>query len=236
MVVDGEPHYLSFDELLLTESLGPHQVQQLRPVVDALLRDGMGLIPTDTQHAYVTPISSRKGVKRIYDIKGLEPDERKPMSLLCADLAMASRYADISALPGRTFAQVRKMLPGPYTLIFTASKEVPKVILEHKGRRRIWERREIGIRIPDCAVVQHLTRELDEPLLASSACDGPAVVWESQRHALDFVVGGSTLSGLWDELAEEDRISTIIDFTLEEPQVIRQGMGDASMFLGGEED
>jgi len=227
--------YIDLEELLLSEPLGPLQERQLAPAVDALLGGGMGVIPTDTQHAYVTGVHSRKGTRRIYEAKGLPADEWKPLSLLCADLSMASRFCDMGALPRRWYQCLRQCLPGPYTFILRASSEVPRVVLEHKSRRRHWQRREVGIRVPDCAVVHYLTAELDDPLLASSACGEPSAIWDSERHVLDFIVAGVSLSSLWDDLADEERVSTIIDLTMEEPVVRRQGMGDASMFLGERE-
>ncbi|CAK0906386.1 unnamed protein product [Prorocentrum cordatum] len=112
-----------------------------------------------------------------------------------------------------------------------ASKQVPKIVLKHKSRRRLWQRREVGIRVPDCAVVQHITRELDEPLLSSSADDGPTAVWSTQRDAVDFIVAGSTnMANIWDEVADEDRISSVVDLTMEYPVVRRQGLGDTTQW------
>uniref|UniRef100_A0A7S4QD20 Threonylcarbamoyl-AMP synthase n=1 Tax=Alexandrium monilatum TaxID=311494 RepID=A0A7S4QD20_9DINO len=191
--------YVDLEELLLSEPLGPLQERQLAPAVDALFGGGMGVIPTDTQHAYVTSINSRKGTRRIYAAKGLPADEWKPLSLLCADLSMASRFCDMGSLPRRWYQCLRQCLPGPYTFILRASSEVPRVVLECDGR----------------------------------AC-GHAI-WDTERHNLDFIVAGVSLSSLWDDLADDDRVSTIIDLTMEEPVLRRQGMGDASMFLGEEE-
>lgn len=229
---DGEePVYLSFDDILLSEPMGEFHLNQLGPVVGSLQEGGMGLVPTDTQHAYVTSVSSKIGTRRIYDIKGVAADERKPLSLLCSDLSMASHYSDMSALPRRWFQLMRRCLPGPYTFILRASPEVPRVVLENKAHRKMWKRKEVGIRVPDCFLVHHLSAELGEPLLASSACHAPSEVWQAQRHALDFVVAGTQMSGMWDSIAEADRISTVIDLTMEEPVLRRQGMADASFFF-----
>jgi len=226
----GEPSYVDFEEMLLSEPLGPFHEQQLAPAIDALYQGGMGLIPTDTSHAYVTIISSKKGTRRIYDAKGIQPDVRKPLSLLCSDLSMVSKFADLESLPRKWFDNLRHSLPGPYTFILRATSNVPRVVLQHKSRRKLWQRREVGIRVPDCAVVRHLTSELEEPLLASSACAGPTAVWSTQKNALDFFVAASDIASIWDTVEERDRISTVVDLTMEEPVLIRQGMGDFSMW------
>jgi len=225
----GEPSFVDFEEILHSEPLGPFHEKQLTPAIDALFQGGMGLIPTDTAHAYVTPISSRKGIRRIYDVKGIQPDQRKPLSLLCSDLKMVSTFADLESLPRKWFNNLRQCLPGPYTFILRATSNVPRVVLEHKSRKRFWRRREVGIRVPNCGVVSHLTSELEEPLLASSACDGPTATWSTQKHALDFFVAANDMSSIWDTIEERDRISTVVDLTMDEPVLIRQGMGDFSM-------
>lgn len=229
-----EASFVDFEEMSMAEPLGPFHARQLAPALDALFNGGMGLIPTDTQHAYVTSILSRQGTRRIYEVKGVAADERKPLSLLCADLSMASRFADFESLPRKWFQGLKQCLPGPYTFILRATHEVPRVVLEHKSRKRLWQRREVGIRVPACAVVQHITAQLEQPLLASSACVGPSVVWNEVRNSLDFIVAANNMASLWDEIDEKDRISTIIDLTMEEPVLRRQGMGDYKMFAGSD--
>merc|ERR1712008_200645 len=132
----GEPSFVDFEEMLLSEPLGPFHEQQLAPAIDALFQGGMGLIPTDTSHAYVTIISSRKGTRRIYDLKGIQPDQKKPLSLLCSDLSMVSKFGDLDSLPRKWFDQLRHCLPGPYTFILRATSNVPRVVLQHKSRKK----------------------------------------------------------------------------------------------------
>ncbi|CAE8703434.1 unnamed protein product, partial [Polarella glacialis] len=90
--------------------------------------------------------------------------------------------------------------------------------------------REVGIRIPDCAVVQHLSAELGEPLLSSSACEGTSHLWGNHRHSLDFLVAAESMSEMWDGVEQGERMSTVIDLTMDQPILLRQGMGDSSIF------
>mmetsp|Transcript_23473 Transcript_23473/g.44222 ORF Transcript_23473/g.44222 Transcript_23473/m.44222 type:complete len:307 (+) Transcript_23473:46-966(+) len=221
--------YVEIENATLEEPLEEHHVSELSPVLESLVTNGMGVIPTDTQHAYVTPLNSKRGVRRIYDIKGVTPDERKPLSLLCSDLSMAARYCDVAALPRRWFQNLKNCLPGPYTFILRATAEVPRIILEHKSRK-VWKRREVGIRIPNHSIVSQLVHDLDEPLLASSAPDSAMTIWETQNDKLDFVVSAEDVARMWDAVEEEDRVSTVVDLTMEEPVLRRQGLGDVSMF------
>ncbi|CAK9100205.1 unnamed protein product [Durusdinium trenchii] len=179
-----EAEYIQLEDVFLSEPLeGPH-LFQLGAALESLSLDGVGVIPTDTQHAFVTAISSKTGTQRIYDIKGVATDQRKPLSLLCSDLSMASHYCDMTAIPRRWFQAMKSCLPGPYTFILRASAAVPRVVLEHKE------------------------------------------IWEQDRSKLDFVVGVEAL----DAPNDLDRVSTVLDLTMEEPVLRRQGAGDVSIF------
>ncbi|CAE8604182.1 unnamed protein product, partial [Polarella glacialis] len=99
----SEAEYIDLEDLLMDQPLGPAHIQQLGPVVDSLATGGMGVIPTDTHQAYVTGVSSKEGTRRIYKIKGVAEDERKPLSLLCSGLSMASEYCDLNSVPRSWF-------------------------------------------------------------------------------------------------------------------------------------
>lgn len=227
----SETPFLDLDDLVVGEPLSEYHAEKLSSIVESLSEGGMGVLPTDTQHAYVTAVSSREGTRRIYNVKGIAESERKPLSLLCSDLSMASHYCDMMSLPRHWYQIIKKMLPGPYTFIMRASSEMPKVVLEHKTHRKLWKRREVGIRVPMCGLVQHITSDLGEPLLASSAWD-PESLWMSQRRQLDFVVASGQIDMVWGDVEPEDRVSTVIDLTMQEPVLRRQGLGDASPFFG----
>ena len=66
---------MSLEDAVIEEPLEEPHVSQLASVFQSLVGNGMGVIPTDTQHAYVTPVSSKSGVRRIYDIKGVAADQ-----------------------------------------------------------------------------------------------------------------------------------------------------------------
>lgn len=222
----SEANYIHLEDVVLSEPLEEAHLLQLGPALESLSIDGMGVIPTDTQHAFVTAMSSKQGIRRIYDIKGVAPDRRKPLSLLCSDLSMASQYCDMTAIPRRWFQAMKSCLPGPYTFILRASPAVPRVVLEHKAHAKVWKRREVGIRVPNNSIVWQLVEDLSEPLLASSAPARAVEIWEQERSKLDFVVGAEAIDG-FDDL---ERVSTVLDLTMEEPVLRRQGAGDISVF------
>lgn len=98
---------------------------------------------------------------------GGEGRTRKPLSLLCRDHAAIQHYA--GGVDRQTFKVLRALLPGPYTFILPATREVPRVMLENRAHRKMWKRREIGVRWPADASCQAVLDALDGvALLASS--------------------------------------------------------------------
>jgi tRNA threonylcarbamoyl adenosine modification protein (Sua5/YciO/YrdC/YwlC family) len=131
---------------------------------------------------------------------------------LCADLKDISRYAQVD---NQAYRFMRSLVPGAYTFILPASREVPKMVLT--------KRRTVGLRVPDCGVCQAVIRELDTALLAVSARgDAGEVIGTvaglSHRygHLIDFFVDAG------DVVSES---STIIDLTVTPPELLRQGKG-----------
>ncbi|CAE7483637.1 yciO [Symbiodinium necroappetens] len=102
--------------------------------------------------------------------------------------------------------------------------------MDHKSRSKVWKRREVGIRVPNNSIVWQLVEDLEAPLLASSAPDSAVEIWTEQKNKLDFVVGAEAIVEMWAGMEKEDRVSTVVDLTMEEPVLRRQGLGDVSMF------
>lgn len=215
---------LDFGDLFVGEPLSEFYAQQLGPCVAALANDGVGLLPTGTQYAYVTSLSSKSGTRRIYELTSNEESQLKPLSLLCANISMASEYCDIQGLPRHLFQLMRGLLPGPFTFIVRAKKEFPRAALGNKSHRKMWKHREIGLRVPHSGVAQQLIAELGVPLLASSVAH-PCDAWQAEQHKLSFFVIGGQLEPAFGDLPPEKQTSTVVDLTLRHPALRRQGAG-----------
>jgi tRNA A37 threonylcarbamoyladenosine synthetase subunit TsaC/SUA5/YrdC len=85
------------------------------------------------------------------------------------------------------------------------------------------------VRIPNHPVVQALLAELGEPLLSSTLLlpdqDEPMTQGWEIKERLDHVVDAVIDSG---ECGTEP--TTVIDFSLAEPEIVRYGAGDPSLF------
>jgi tRNA threonylcarbamoyl adenosine modification protein (Sua5/YciO/YrdC/YwlC family) len=192
------------------------EVWQLGPIVKAILAGGVGVIPTDTNYAFVCDLSHRDAVDRLYRVKGI--DKKKPLSILCANDRMISHYT--RGLPTSSFRAMRRCLPGPFTFIMKASGDIPRTTLR--------KRKTIGVRVPDDEICTSLLADLGIPLLCTSVrtpddshWNNPAQISETYDKRIDFVVDGG------ERLAEP---STVIDLTGDDPEIIRIGKGNPELF------
>jgi tRNA threonylcarbamoyl adenosine modification protein (Sua5/YciO/YrdC/YwlC family) len=177
-----------------------------------LKRGGVGVIPTDTVYGLACCISQDEAIRKVYDLKGLDP--KKPLSILVADLRIAGQYARGISTPN--YRMMRRVLPGPYTFICRATEEVPKIMLR--------KRKTIGIRIPDTPIVLALLEELGEPLITTSVrtpddqiLNEPTELENRFGSKIDLLIDGGPL------LPEP---STVVDITGADPVLVREGRGD----------
>ncbi len=110
---------------------------------------------------------------------------------------------------------MRKHLPGPYTFILEATKEVPRIMMS--------KRRTVGIRVPENPICLELVRELMHPIITTSAnvneespIVDPKEIDTKLGKVLDLVIDGGALPNV---------PSTVIDLTGDFPYVIREGKG-----------
>ncbi len=206
--------------LLSIDPLNPEPWLVAR-VVQALRRGDVVVIPTDTVYAYACSLSDCEASRRLYEIKDMRPSKR--LSILVPDLRTASKFT--RGIPNPVFRTMRRVLPGPYTFIFQASSDVPKIMLR--------KRRTVGLRLPDCPIVLEILAELGEPLLTSSLRSSaeeyvldPLEIEASSPAEVTMVVDGGRLP---------NEPSTVVDLSGDEPEVVRTGKGDvdALSFLSG---
>lgn len=170
--------------------------------------------PTDTLYALGCDALNPKAIERLCRLKGLNPDKNL-LSVVCADLSMASEYARID---NPAFRLLKEYLPGPFTFILRASTTLPKVF---KGRKNV------GIRVPDNRIARAIAGELGHPILSTSVpddddrsvCSPDAIELLYEKNSLvSLLVNGG--EGAIDP-------STIVDITdTDNPQILRQGIGN----------
>jgi tRNA threonylcarbamoyl adenosine modification protein (Sua5/YciO/YrdC/YwlC family) len=193
------------------------QPRLIAQVVRCLQDGGVIAYPTDTTYGIGCSIFNKKGLERIYQVK--QRDKRKPFSFICSDLAEVSRYARLTNV---AFKAMKRCLPGPYTFVLEASREVPDLLTTRQ--------KTVGIRIPDNRICMAIVQELGAPIVTTSAnLTGEEPVgdpFEIQRlfgNGLDLVVDGGLLT---------TDVSTVINMVGDRPEVLRQGAGLCDWLLG----
>ena len=130
--------------------------RKIRMAVDILMHGGVIAYPTGTVFGFGADLLNKKAVEKVYRIKGARKD--KQFSFLCADLSQIARYARVS---DGAYRIMRRLVPGPYTFVLEATKEVPKLFLS--------KRKTVGIRVPDHPVALAILTEFGRPIISTSA-------------------------------------------------------------------
>jgi tRNA threonylcarbamoyl adenosine modification protein (Sua5/YciO/YrdC/YwlC family) len=133
------------------------QNRHVKAAAEVLRSGGLVIYPTDSVYGLGCDLFNKKAVARIYQIKG--NDKRKLLSFICPDLKGISEYAYVS---NPAYKIMRHLLPGPYTFILTATKQVPRILLEN--------RKTVGIRVPDNPICHALLAGFNSPIISTSAC------------------------------------------------------------------
>jgi len=186
------------------------QGRHLKTAANILREGGLIIYPTDSIYGLGCDLFNKRAIEKIYQIKG--NDKRKYLSFICSDLKNISQYAHV---PNAAYKVMRHLLPGPYTFILNATREVPKVLLE--------KRKTVGIRVPDNRVCQSLLAEFGSPVISTSAC------LPEQDYMGDPDLIESTFSSRVELFLDAGQggvmPSTVIDLTGDEPLLVRKGKG-----------
>lgn len=189
------------------------QQNKIDEVVKNIRKGGVLLYPTDTNYALGCDILSKSSIEKLRFIRRL-PDNY-PLSILVPSITGLSQFAKIS---DSAYRMMRHLIPGPYTFILPASKEVPKLLVDPK-------RKTIGVRIPENPIALELLKELGNPLVSISAkLDEEELAYPS-IYAL-FEKYGSLVDYIIDDEDEDlGHESTIINLVEDPPVIIRRGLG-----------
>jgi tRNA threonylcarbamoyl adenosine modification protein (Sua5/YciO/YrdC/YwlC family) len=180
----------------------------------ALLQAGEVLaVPTDSSYALVCRLDDKSAAENLRRIR--QVDDKHHLTLLCKDLSELSSYAKVD---NRQYRFLKLGTPGPYTFILEATKEVPRR-LSHPSRRTI------GLRVPEHKVLQELLALFGEPLLGTTLIPpGETLPLNDASEIRDRFQ--KLLGAVVDAGACPMEPTTVIDFSGDEPELVRQGRGE----------
>jgi tRNA threonylcarbamoyl adenosine modification protein (Sua5/YciO/YrdC/YwlC family) len=188
--------------------------RKVRRAVSVLEDGGIIAYPTDTVYGLGCDLLNKHAIDRLYVVKGM--DRSQPLAFVCPDLSDIARYAIVD---NQVYRVLRRFLPGPYTFILAATREVPKLVQ--------MRRKNVGIRVPACEATRALARELGRPIISTTAAR-PGQEPFVDPHEIDATFRGLAL--VLDGGAGGLVPTTVIDLTKSPPEVVREGAGAVDEF------
>ncbi|GAA5522267.1 threonylcarbamoyl-AMP synthase [Aliifodinibius salicampi] len=193
----------------------PH-VKRIFEIADKIKQGDVILFPTDSQYAIGCDYKNKKGIERIREIRQLDKNDH--LTILCDSLSGISKFAHIS---DHNFKLIKRLIPGPYTFILPATKEVPKLLVHPKKKT-------VGIRVPDYPIAQGLVREVGHPMLAITAkkpeMEEEALnTYEREPFLREFEKQVDIIIDNQQELPS--RGTSILDMTDDNTKLLREGLG-----------
>ena len=189
------------------------QENYMNEVIKTLQDGGLIIYPSDTVYALGCDIYNVKAMEKLARLKNTTLDKAQ-FSIICNNLSHLSEFT--RPIETSTFRLLKSKIPGPFTFILEANKNLP---LAYKGKKTV------GIRVPDHPIPQLIVEKLGHPSASTSIKDDdevieystdPELIAEKYDHLVDIVID----SGYGDNVA-----STIVDLTSGEPEILREGKG-----------
>ncbi len=182
-----------------------------------------GLIgyPTDTSFGIGCSSKSKIGIEKLRRLKG--SFNNFALTFICSEI---SQIAEVTELNNTNFRFIKKYVPGPYVFILKA--------LPHIEKKINIKRMEIGVRIPNNPITLAIIKSLEVPLysITASKIIEDNTLWD-KNYALENLY---EYSYEFDDIRDIDIViddgnpqpkilSTVINLTGSEPEIVRIGAG-----------
>lgn len=189
-------------------------MRKIEEAVAVLKSGGLLIYPTDTIYGVGCDIYNKKAIEKLCQLKNI-PLKKANFSFICSDLSHLSKFAKSISTP--IFRVLNANLPGPFTFILPASKEVPKLIMRNKST--------VGIRVPDNKICQLLLTEFGQPIISTSLPDTdildeiiePDIIYDKYQNTTDAMLS-TGIGGV--------EKSTVVDCTTNDIEILRAGKGE----------
>ncbi|MBL7898445.1 MAG: threonylcarbamoyl-AMP synthase [Crocinitomicaceae bacterium] len=192
--------------------------RKIQQVVDILEKGGVIIYPTDTVYAFGCSLMNKRAIERLAKLKDSKMKHAN-FSIVFSDLSSLADYT--KAIDRPTYKILNKNLPGPFTFILEASARIPKLFETNK--------KTVGIRIPDNAIVNEIVTRLGNPMVTGSLHDEDAILEYSTDPDMIYEKWNNLVDAIIDGGFGKNEPSTVVDLTGEEPEIIRQGIGELNL-------
>jgi len=196
--------------LVLTVDTQNPEMDKIRKAADFIKRGGLVAFPTETVYGLGADALNAAAVRSLFEAKR-RPLDNPPIVHVCDAKDV---YRLTKAIPAKAELLMRNFWPGPLTLIFERSSIVPSVTVAGLDT--------IAVRMPRHDVALALIRESGCPIAAPSANLAGKPSPTLAKHVLEDLDGriDAVLDAGPTHIGVE---STVLDLTVDPPQVLRPG-------------
>lgn len=188
----------------------------IEDVVKELRNGELIIYPTDSVYAIGGDLTNKDTLEKLAKFKEVRLKNAK-FSIICKDLSQVSEY--VRPMPQSVFKLMKRTLPGPYTYILNASRDITKLFESN--------RTEVGVRVPNNNIVNAIIESLGNPLVTTS-------LYNEDDEMLEYFIDPYKIYEKFDDKVKtiidggfgKIEASTVIDCTGDEPELIRQGAGE----------
>jgi tRNA threonylcarbamoyl adenosine modification protein (Sua5/YciO/YrdC/YwlC family) len=184
-------------------------------IVNCLKRGGVIIYPTDTVYTLGCDLTHRDAYEKVCKLKDIKSNKAN-FSIVCYNLSHITDFT--MNVPTPVYKMMKKLLPGPYTFILNGNNHLQKIYGYNK--------KTVGIRVPDNAIARAIVDALGAPILSASIKNEDTVleyitdpndIYEAFQDLVDIVIDGGPGGNV---------PSTIIDYTGKVPLLVREGAGE----------
>ncbi len=166
---------------------------QIDKIVEVLRQGGVCILPSDTCYMLAVDAINQGAVDKLLKLKTSMIG--RPISVVVANEQMLEEYVEIE-----NKSLVKKLLPGPYTIIANAKKKLASGIVSKENT--------LGVRMPNYIFLIEIVEKLGSPITATSA----QIYGDSLPYSLGFL----------DKLSK-DKLK-LIDYVHESGELARNGL------------
>jgi len=192
------------------------ETRKISQIIKKLNDGAVMLYPTDTGFTLGCELGNKSAIEKLRGIRKIS--DKKSLTFLCHDLSNISEYAYVSNLAYKT---IKRLIPGPFTFILPATKQVPKLALNPS-------RKTAGIRVPNSVIANALIEAMGNPIISISAKidtdDADEFIYLEPDEIIDRFINLVDIVVCTDEYHFTGE-STVVDMVTDSFEIIREGAG-----------